>query len=47
MIDEFDIYQLSQIGNFMSSPGASANVPDEYWSGCLEPALEASLKDFK
>ena len=27
LIDQFDLYQLSQIGNFMSSPGTSSNVP--------------------
>ena len=30
----------------MSSPGSSSNVPTEYWSSCLEPALLQSLKEF-
>ena len=44
---ECDLYQISQIGNFMSSPGASRNVPDEFWTGCIEDALYESLKEFK
>ena len=44
---ESDLYQISQIGNFMSSPGASRNVPDEFWTGCVEDALYESLKEFK
>jgi hypothetical protein len=36
---EYDLYQLSQIGMFMCGPGTSQHVPDEFWVGCLEPAL--------
>ena len=31
---------------FMCSPGTSIHVPDEFWVGCLEPALNASIKDY-
>lgn len=31
----------------MSSPGASRNVPDEFWTGCVEDALYESLDEFK
>jgi hypothetical protein len=47
VINEFDLYQISQIGNFMSGPGVSRNVPDEFWTGCLENALNESVKEFK
>ena len=47
VLSECDLYQISQIGNFMSSPGASRNVPDEFWTGCIEEALQESLLEFK
>ena len=47
VMGEFDLYQISQVGNFMSGPNVSRNVPDEFWTGCVESALEESLKEFK
>lgn len=44
---EFDLYQISQVGNFMSGPNVSRNVPDEFWTGCVESALDDSLREFK
>ena len=46
VMSEYDLYQISQIGNFMSGPGVSRNIPDEFWTGCLESALDESLKEF-
>jgi hypothetical protein len=31
----------------MSGPNVSRNVPDEFWTGCVESALDESLKEFK
>lgn len=47
LVKEYDLYQLSQIGTFLSSPGPSQHVPDEYWTGCFEPALSLSLQEFE
>jgi hypothetical protein len=30
----------------MTSPAASGNVPEEYWTECLHEALIDSLKEF-
>lgn len=37
--DEFDLYQLSQLSMFMSSPQTSSYVPDEFWTDTLEKCL--------
>ena len=37
--DEFDLYQLSQLSMFLSSPEVSPYVPDEFWTESLEKAL--------
>jgi hypothetical protein len=31
----------------MSGPAVSRNVPDEFWTGCVETALHLSLDEFK
>lgn len=30
----------------MTTPAASKHIPDVYWTDCLEPALEDSIKEF-
>ena len=47
MVNEYDLYQLSQIGNFLCSPGPSQHVPDDYWTNCFEKALENSFEEFE
>jgi hypothetical protein len=45
-IATFDLFQLAQISNFMSSPEVTQAVPDEFWTESLEPALEEHLGNF-
>mmetsp|Transcript_5757 Transcript_5757/g.9860 ORF Transcript_5757/g.9860 Transcript_5757/m.9860 type:complete len:269 (+) Transcript_5757:107-913(+) len=45
--DKFDLYQLSQVGNFMCNPGALRNVPDELWSSAFEVQILKSIKEFE
>ena len=45
-IGEFDLFQLAQISNFMSSPEVTQAIPDEFWTENLEPMLEEHLGNF-
>lgn len=45
--EEFDLQQISQIGLFMAKGSADGNVPEEFWSGCLENALLQQIQQFK
>jgi hypothetical protein len=45
--DEFDLYQLSQLSMFLSSPEASPYVPDEFWNDVLEKMLNDAISNFK
>ena len=47
IIEEFDLYQLSKIGIFLSNPDATKYVPEEFWKSQFEPALIDSIKEFK
>lgn len=46
LIDEYDLYQLSQIGMFMSGPSAINHVSDDFWTKSMESALSESLNEF-
>lgn len=45
-IAAFDLFQVAQISNFMSSPEVTEAVPDEFWTQTLEPVLEEHLGNF-
>lgn len=47
LIQDYDLYQLSQIGMFMSGPNAINYVPDEFWTQTMEKALNESLDEFR
>lgn len=39
LADEFDLYQISQLSMFMTSPAASDYVPDTFWTETLEKSF--------
>lgn len=45
-INEFDLYQLSQLSMFLCSQLASPYVPDEFWTESLGPALLDAVKNY-
>ena len=47
IIEDFDLYQLSKIGMFLSNPDAIKYVPEEFWKSQFESALIDSIKEFK
>ena len=47
MVNEYDLYQLSQIAMALSPPGAAQHVPDSYWTECLVQALKENVNEFK
>ena len=47
LIDEYDLYQLSQIGMFMSGPSAFNYVEDDFWTKTMESALSESMNEFQ
>jgi len=47
LADEFDLYQISQLSMFMTSPAASEYVPDVFWTETLEACIRSAMANYK
>lgn len=46
-IEKFDLFQISQLAMFMTSPDVSPYIPDTLWTTTLQKSMLEAIENFK